>query len=553
VPRETFSPSFVPPSFHPPSFFVGWAVRGTAHPTKNEGGWVKRAMAERPLAAGVDLGGSAVKAWVSEIGRGVVAGATRAIVARRPRPGVAELDPGAWWAATREALREAVARADRPGGDYAGLTASSLRQGYVRTDGLAEVGPAVLNSDRRGAGQLDRLRRQVGTEALYRITGHWPAPELTLPKLLHLASTDPAGWAATRRVLFVHDWVLWRLSGVEASEACYASAGQMADVAHRCWASDLLNDLGLGTERLAPLVEAGTQVGRLQVGDLGLPRGLPVVAGGGDTQLAAMGAGGLAEGVVTVVAGSSTPVQAASGHPPQDPYRHPWVSTHVAPDRWAVETNAGYPGTMLGWWAATLGTDPAELWCRAEASRPGAGGVTAVVAAPVWDERAWTARAPHSVLGLSPTTSGADLARAFVEAHAFAVAANVADLERVLGRPATTLVLTGGGARHGGLARLLADVMARPVTVPWVDQPAALAGAALVARAAGISLGDVASPAATVVAAGDPEPYREPQRRYLEAHAALADHLPEGAAPTSPGTGGRTAAGPVPDLPPDRP
>lgn len=478
------------------------------------------------LAAGVDLGGSAVKAWVAVLGGEVVAQASRSVVPHRPQPGVAEMDPGAWWAATREALREAVARAGRPGGDYVGVTASSLRQGYVCVDGRHELGPAVLNSDRRGADQLDRLRHQVGTDALYRTTGHWPAPELTLPKLLHLAETDPARWAATRTVLFVHDWVLWRLSGVAATEASYASAGQLADVANRWWAGDLLDEVGLGTDRFASLVEAGTVLGRLRDGDLGLPAGVPVVAGGGDTQLAAMGAGGLADGVVTVVAGSSTPIQAATSRPLDDPEHHPWVSTHLAPDRWAAETNAGYPGTMLAWWAALTDSDPGELWDRAQSSSPGAGGVTAVVAAPVWNEQSWASRAPQSVVGFTPTTTAADLARALVEAHAFAVAANVADLERAMGHRATTLVLTGGGARHGGLARLLADVMGRPVTVPAVAQPAALAGAALVARSVGIELPEPVL-AAEVVPAGDPEPYREPLRRYLEAHAALCAYLPE--------------------------
>lgn len=479
-----------------------------------------------PLAAGLDVGGSAVKAWVAEVGGEVVAEAAEPVVTSRPRRHVAELEPRAWWAAARRALAAAVERAGRPPGDYAGVTASSLRQGFLLTDGTEELGQGVLNSDRRGADQLERLRCEVGSAALYRTTGHWPAPELTLPKLLHLADAEPERWRATEQVLFVHDWVLWRLSGVARTEASYASAGQMAEVSRRRWASDLLDAVGLGTGRLAPLVEAGTEVGRLTDGGLGLPVGLPVVAGGGDTQLAAMGAGGLADGVVTVVAGSSTPVQAATAAPPDDPLRHPWVSTHLAADRWALETNAGYPGTMLGWLAASAGCDPAAVWAQAAQSPPGARGVTAVVAAPVWSEEAWATKAPNAVLGVTPDTSAADVARAFVEAHAYAVRSNVADLERVLGAPATTVVLTGGGARQPALARLVADVIGRPITVPAVAQPAARAGAVLVGRACGIH-----APAAwddgEVVPPGDPEPYDEGYQRYLHAHAALRAHLPD--------------------------
>lgn len=481
----------------------------------------------RPLVAGLDVGGSSVKAWVAEMGGAVLAGTSEAVVTLRPRPDAAEFDPQAWWAAACRALTGAVEVVGRPPGDYAGVTASSLRQGFVLTDGAGELGPGVLNSDRRGADQLERLRREIGTAALYRTTGHWPAPELTLPKLMHLARHEPERWAATRRVLFVHDWVLWRLSGEVASEASFASAGQMADVAGRRWATDLLDALGVGTDRLAPLVEAGTVVGGLVDGIAGLPVGLPVVAGGGDTQLAAMGAGGLADGVVTVVAGSSTPVQAAALAPPQDPLRHPWVSTHLAPDRWAVETNAGYPGTMLAWLAQMSRCGPEDLWASAAGSGPGAGGVTAVVATPTWNEATWATRAPHAVIGVTPSTTSADLSRAFVEAHAFAVRANVVDLERVLGRPATTLVLTGGGARHPALARLLADVVGRDITVPDAAQPAALAGAALVARGCGFDAAPGERPS-RAVPAGDPDPYDEPYQRYLEASAALTTSRSEG-------------------------
>ena len=481
------------------------------------------------LAAGLDVGGSGVKAWVAELGGAVLAEATVLVTTSRPSPGRAEFDPGEWWEACAAALRGVVASAGRAAEEYAGITASSLRQGFVLTDGEVELGPGVLNSDRRGAGQLDHLRRCVGLDDLYRLTGHWPAPELTLPKLLHLAEQEPDRWAAARRLLFVHDWILWRLSGETATEASYACAGQMADVARRRWAEELLDQVGLGTDRLAPLVEAGTVVGALRDPSLGLPTGLPVVAGVGDTQMAAMGAGGLVDSVVTVVAGSSPPVQAAAAAPLHDPARRPWLSTHAAPDRWAAETNAGYPGTMLAWLAGVTGQPPSALWAAATRSGPGAGGVTAVVASPRWSEETWVARAPNTVLGLRPGTTADDVARAFVEAHLFAVRANLEDLEGVLGCPARTVLVTGGAAAHRAFAPLLAEVLGREVTVPEVGQPAALAGAALVARASGQPVGEAGEPAppARVVPAGDPAPYQEPFERFLAASAALRAHLPE--------------------------
>ncbi len=269
-------------------------------------------------SVGLDVGGSSVKAW-----RCADDGAVRT-AARPLTPATgglrAELDPAALERACREALAEVAA------GPVDGVTVSTLRQGFVLLDAAgAPVGPVVLNSDRTGLPHTGVL------DGRYATTGHWPAPELTLPKLLAVRAGQPERWAAARRVLFLHDWLLLLLSGTVVSEVSYACSGGMADVAARDWARPLLDEVGVG-HLLADLVEPGTVVGRALPG-WGVPAGTPVVAGCGDTQLAVAGAGGLGDGVVTVVAGSSTPVQAASAAAGA---RRPGAALDLHPRRRAV-------------------------------------------------------------------------------------------------------------------------------------------------------------------------------------------------------------------------
>ncbi len=413
------------------------------------------------LVAGLDLGGSSVKAWVQQVGGPMVASITVPTVTDR-QGFRAEFDATSWEAACHEALGAVTKDL---AGEWLGVTVSSLRQGFVLLDaGGGVLGPGVLNSDRRGAPYAHVLDGQ------HSLTGHWPAPELTLPKLLAVKAEEPDRWALTARVLFLHDWLVNAMTGEQVTEVSYACAGGMADVARRGWARDLLAACGIPDGLLAPIVEAGTVVGSLQPG-WALPTGLPVVAGCGDTQLAAMGAGGLSDAVVTVVAGSSTPVLAATRTPVTDPLGRPWISTHAAPDLWAVEGNAGYPGSFSGWWAgivdAPLADDP--------------GGVVAVTAVELWSQRTWETKPPWSLLHLSPTTTPGQVRRALLEAHAFSVAAGVDDLARLLG-PARHVVVTGGAATDGELPALLATVLGREVR--WDREPsAAAAGTALVARA----------------------------------------------------------------------
>lgn len=460
------------------------------------------------LVAGLDVGGSSVKAWAADVEGRVHASVVRDLPSVRPGPHRVELECPVWEATCRGALGAVAAQL--PDAEWLGVTVSTLRQGFVLLDGAGDVlGRGVLNSDRRGGPYAAVL---AGTHPL---TGHWPAPELTLPKLLAVQAEEPDRWAATRRVLFLHDWLVLRMTGVHATEASYACAGGMADVARRAWASDLLQDNGIRPELLAPVVEAGTVVGELLPG-WGVPATLPVVAGCGDTQLAAMGVGGLGDGVVTVVAGSSTPVQAATSEPVVDPLARPWVSTHAAPGLWAAEGNAGYPGTFSGWWdGVSVGGGEARDH-----------GLLAVTAAPYWSQETWEVKPPAALLGLRPDTTAADVRAALLEAHAFAVRGNVEDLARALGREPSAVVVCGGAAADGRLPALLAQVLGRDVHSASGASGAAAAGAVLVARALGAHAHLPGLPS-QVVPAGDQAPWDAAYERWCAAHAALRAALPD--------------------------
>lgn len=478
------------------------------------------------LVAGIDVGGSSVKAWVASLDGELRSVAREPVSTLRPEPFVAEFDPDDWWASIRLALRQAVADAGRPGADYVGLTASSLRQGFVLIDGDHEVGNAILNSDRRGADQLERLAQLVDPDALYELTGHWLAPELTLPKLMHLREAEPARWQGFRLILFVHDWVLWRLTGVAVTEPSLACAGQMADIRGRTWACDLLDDLGVEPDRLAPLVEPGTVVGELKAQDLGLPCGLPVCSGGADTQMVATGAGGLQPGAVCVAAGSTTPVQLATSAVPKDPLRHPWVSTHLRGDLWAVETNAGYAGMLFDWLASITGRPAADLLCEIAESPRGARGLSAFVGSPVWSAERWMRKAACAAIGFTQAHSIADLARAFVEGHAYSVRANIEDLERAVSAALNPVILTGGAAKAQTFCQLLADVLGRNIQVPETVEPSALAGVELVARAVGLEAEVDDHRRFSQWEPKDRDGYDDAYQRFLDMNDTLAVHFP---------------------------
>jgi len=154
------------------------------------------------------------------------------------------------------------------------------------------------------------------------------------------------------------------------------------------------------------------------------------------------------------------------------------------------------------------------------------GHITARVASPVWSEESWATKAPSTLVGFTMAHGRADVARAFVEAHAYAVRANLDDLERAVGgRPFERVLVTGGAVRDAEFRQLLADVSGRVLTVPEVVDSAAAGGTALAARALGAD--HRPPPLMSLVVEPQPhEAYEAGHRRYLAVFAAMQAHLP---------------------------
>ncbi|GAB4537703.1 MAG: autoinducer-2 kinase [Anaerolineae bacterium] len=495
------------------------------------------------LVLTIDAGTGSSRACVYSIEQNhPLAVAARECPIDHPTPEQAEWQPALWWQAIADAVVEAVARAGQPATEYLGITVTSLRQGFVL---LGEDGqplaPGVLNYDRRGAEYIPLIEQTMPIEELYHLTGHWHAPELTLPKLLWFKHERPNIWRRAHRFLFVHDWLVYRLAGRGATGASMITAGQMGDCTARDWASDLLEGLGVPLHILPPVLEGGARCGELRpevAAGIGLRPGIPVHVGGGDTQFGCLGAGGLAPGKAVIVGGSTTPIVMTSKQPIFDPLRYPWVSPHLRPGLWAVETNAGHTGMLYKWFRDTFGQAQVAQ-ARAEgrgayqvlnelaaSAPPGCDGLLVVATSPRWAQDTWQRKAPYVFHNFKVSHGLGHVARAIMEGVCFGVRGNLDQLERVAGQPFQEVIFTGGSARSPLWAQMMADVSGRRLVVPQVHEPAAVAGAQLVLWGQGTQTG--LPPPATLCYEPDPDraaAYEPVYQTYLDVFETMQRHF----------------------------
>jgi xylulokinase len=449
-------------------------------------------MSEPSLVVTVDIGGSAAKAYAFDVvGRRAVGQVSVAYPEYRAGVDPGSFDPDEWCAAAVSALGSLVQKLALPNSSYLGVTVSAIRIPFVLIDRHGNpVGPSLLNKDRRALGDVTDVVATVGASQLYEMTGHFGAPEFGLAKLLWLRRTYPDVWDSTATVLQLHDWFIYRLSGVTASEPSSAAMSQMLDVAHGRWATDLLDALELPACRFPELHKAGTQIGGLLdtvAAQTGLPAGLPVHVGGGDTHLSAISAGVWNPEVPVLVAGTTSPFHLAQDFIPAADDRFPLLlSEHALPGRWTLESNAGRTGGIVG---ETV--DLGELTGSSlEETLVHRGFVvdhsldaplTVISGNPFFGPEGWAAVARPTVYGLRPSHRGADVFSAALQGGAYAVRAILTTLVARLPSKPPFIRMTGGMSTSPLWCQTVSDVTGTEVWVRPLDEVAGLAGAALVA------------------------------------------------------------------------
>jgi xylulokinase len=367
--------------------------------------------------------------------------------------------------------------------------------------------PAVIWADARSGAELAAYRRL--DEDLGRRLANPPAVGMAGPSQLWLRDHEPDAYTSARWALQPKDWLRMRMTGEVATEPSDASATLLYDLPADDWSGAVVEELGLRTELLAPIVPSARVAGTLEkeaAGDLGLREGLPVAAGAADTAAAMLGTGLLRPGPVQLTVGTGGQVVSPKRVPESDPHGRTHLYRAALPGLWYSMAAIQNAGLALEWVRNVLGVSWKDVYEEAFAVPQGSGGVTFLPylsgeRTPRFDPGA---RGAWTGLGLDHTRG--HLLRAALEGVAFALREALEALEDQ-GITAPELRLAGGGTggdSGGPWRRLLADVLGRPL---WLlpDEISSVASARGAAFLAGLASGVYPSPEDTLPLTPEPE------------------------------------------------
>jgi xylulokinase len=480
------------------------------------------------MLLGLDLGTSSVKALLMAEDGDVLGVGSAPYSVRAPRPGWAESTPEDWWKAALEATGAAVGRR---GAEVSAFGLSGQMHGVVLVDEIGlPLRPAVLWADARSGAELAAYR---GLDRdLDRRLANPSAVGMAGPSLLWLRDHEPDAYASARWALQPKDWLRMRMTGETATEPSDASATLLYDLLADDWAYGAVEDLGLRTDLLAPIVPSGRVAGMLEgetAADLGLREGLPVAAGAADTAAAMLGTGLVLPGPVQLTIGTGGQVVTPKERPEPDPRGRTHLYRAASPGLWYSMAAIQNAGLALEWVRRVLGVSWKNVYQEAFAVPPGSGGVTFLPylsgeRTPRFDPGA---RGAWTGLGLDHTRG--HLLRAALEGVAFAFREALEALED-LGISAPELRLAGGGT--GGSSgepwrQLLADVLGRPLLL-LPDEISSVASARGAAFLAGLASGVYPTAEDTLPLTPEPESVIRPgEPAYETAYERYKYHYPK--------------------------
>ncbi|MCW2758095.1 MAG: carbohydrate kinase, partial [Nocardioidaceae bacterium] len=225
-------------------------------------------------------------------------------VHRFPNGGVRAEDGSLRWDVERifAEVLDGIRRAAAGGPvDAIGIDSWGVDYGLLDADGRL-LGAPYSHRDTRTDGVAATVIAEVGEAGLYDVTG---IQQLPFNTLYQLVADDRLADAAT--LLLLPDLLAYWLTGEVGAERTNASTTQLLDATTGTWATGLMARLGLPTELLPPLRDAGSVIGTL------LPEIAARVGLAADTPVVAVGSHDTASAVVGVPAGDRPFAYISSG------------------------------------------------------------------------------------------------------------------------------------------------------------------------------------------------------------------------------------------------
>lgn len=461
-----------------------------------------------PYIVSLDFGSSSAKCLIFDSKGKKVAQVNRKW--QYPPPGAHNndqpcFDDQAAWRTIANCCKEAIHDSEVNPKDIACVITTSQRHGAVVLDEKERVLFSFTNADERSAAPWKESAADHGNE-IYHEAGRWPQEVFFPAHYLWLKKHHPSIYKKISKILGIQDWLVFRLSDEIVSEVTIASDLMLLNVIRGEWSETLLQLFDIKPSMLPPLVEAGTQVGRVSraaSNDTGLLVGTPVLNGAADSQMALLGLGAINTHDVVATFGTSIPVLLLMDKPAFHKEGATWTNSHVFKNQWVLESNSGDAGHCLNQFQSSLLPELSKISGQANYENlPSLLELDALASdldeskshliaswgpiifnGKVWPEAKGTIKGLNLLDNIQVGVP--QLYLSLIENIGFAILGNLQQLTQTVGTDVKNLLIGGPAVESRVWPQLLSNIIGLPIQVPEEKEVTSLGSAVLAATKLG--------------------------------------------------------------------
>ena len=434
------------------------------------------------LLLGIDIGTTRTKAVLFDLEGRALASQEKEYMVHTPKPAWAEHNPDVWWKSLQEVVNRLFRKSSLKPNDVKCLGISVLTPALIPVDkNGSALRNAILMIDQRAVTEAEFIRKRVGEEKIFNVTGNRIAPgTYTAPSMLWIKNNETEIYERTYKFLHANGYIVHKLTGAFTIDYTQASATLLLDIKRKRWDENLCSSLGLSLDKLPEVYPSWEVVGELSeeaARELGLHTSIPVVAGANDTACACIGTGVVEDGMVLESIGTTITLSYITSEPKFD--LRVLNRLHAVPDRYILMAAMSTPGAAYRWLRDQFYEGSYKMMDEeAESSPPGARGLIFMPYLSGERTPIWNPNARGALFGLTLTHTRGDVARAFLEGGAYCVRDSL-EVFRSRNFRIIEVRVTGGGAKSALWRQIMADVLGLPLTLPNTIEASCLGAAIL--------------------------------------------------------------------------
>jgi D-xylulose kinase len=448
--------------------------------------------------ASLDLGTTGVRTFIFDISGTILATDYQEWESFYPIPSYVEQDANSWWNSLKKTIEAAIKKSGIDKSEIVSLSVTNQRETIVPID--KEGNPlhnALVWQDRRTTDQVEFIKKKIGAEKVYKITGLTIDPYFSATKILWFKDNKPEIYKKAHKFLLVSDFILFKLTGQFYTDFSNASRTMLFDINKLKYSDEIASGLGLDLDKMPEPLKSGKDIGEITTDETLFDKKTLVITGAGDQQSAALGVGVTSPGTIKLTTGTGSFMLAYLQKPNFDPKKRVLCSCHAVPGAWVQEASIFTTGAYLRWFrdeiayeeciaAEEQNQDPYDIISKeANESPVGANGIITIPHLVGAGAPHWNPYARGIIFGLALGQKKRDIARAILEGVAFEVKKNVEVFQELNIKP-VELMLTGGGSRSDLWNQIFSDVLGITCVRNVIEEATSLGAAILAASGAGI-------------------------------------------------------------------